>query len=165
MKNKENLDFEKIYLKYFDSVYGFIMKLTGGDSQLTEELTQETFCQAWVSLGKFRGNCSLGTWLCQIAKNCFLKYLRKNKETLIEISSDLDSMLNTENTIITQEEKAALRRGILSLKPKQRDVILLRLYLDMSYEEISKVTGIKQDTAKVLFQRGKASLIKKLRQP
>jgi RNA polymerase sigma factor (sigma-70 family) len=49
------------------------------DYPLSEELTQETFYQAFISIDKFQGRCQIKTWLCQIAKNTFYQYLRKKK--------------------------------------------------------------------------------------
>ena len=63
-------DMKDIYEKYCNSIYRYLLLLTK-DEQLSEELTQETFYQAIKSISKFSGKCSIYTWLCSIAKNCF----------------------------------------------------------------------------------------------
>ena len=60
-------EMEKVYQEYAQSVYGFLLLRTH-DSQLAEELTQETFYQSLRSVEKFDGSCKVSTWLCAIAK-------------------------------------------------------------------------------------------------
>ena len=59
---------EEIYTQYFNVVYKYLYGLSH-NSDLAEELTQETFCRAIKTLHKFRGDCKINVWLCQIAKN------------------------------------------------------------------------------------------------
>lgn len=61
------MEFEKVYTAYFKSVYHYIWQLSGSD-QLAEELTSETFFKAMGAIDRFRGDCDLRVWLCQIAK-------------------------------------------------------------------------------------------------
>ncbi|MBQ8800048.1 MAG: RNA polymerase sigma factor [Lachnospiraceae bacterium] len=76
------VEFEELYLKYYKDIYYFILKLTGYRDDLAEELTQESFYQAFVSLGRFRGECEIKSWLCQIAKNTYYKHLRTHAKQL-----------------------------------------------------------------------------------
>ena len=71
---------EEIYQKYAQTVYKYLLSLTR-DSQLAEELTQETFYQAVKSIGRYDGSCSVSTWLCAIAKHQLSAWRRKNPET------------------------------------------------------------------------------------
>ena len=69
-------DFEAVYRANFSEVYRYLCALTG-DSQTAEELTSETFFRAMEQLDRFRGECRLSTWLCQIGRNCYLSSLRR----------------------------------------------------------------------------------------
>lgn len=69
-------DFDKIYELYGNQVYKFLICLTN-DADLSEELTQETFYQAIKSIDKFKGECKLSVWLCQIAKYSYYKHIKK----------------------------------------------------------------------------------------
>ena len=64
-------DFEKVYKEYFRDVYLYVKQLSGGDEQLAEDITSETFFRALRAAGSFRGECSVRSWLCQIAKTAF----------------------------------------------------------------------------------------------
>ncbi len=67
---------EELYREYSKIVYRFLLSLCR-DAQLAEELTQETFLQAFLSLERFDGSCKLSVWLCQIARHLFYQHLRK----------------------------------------------------------------------------------------
>ena len=70
------LDAEEAYQQYRDMVYGYLIRLCR-DRDLAEELTQETFYQAMKNLKRYEGKSSVGTWLCAIARNQFLRIMRK----------------------------------------------------------------------------------------
>ena len=71
-------DLEKIYVEYFEPVYKFLISL-GCDIHSAEEITQETMFIAIQKIDRFKGNCKLSVWLCQIAKNL---YFKKRKEAM-----------------------------------------------------------------------------------
>lgn len=75
------MEFEQIYDLYFRDVYRYVHRLSG-DAHTAEEITSETFFKALHSIGKFRGECDLRVWLCQIAKNCYYSSLRKAQRTV-----------------------------------------------------------------------------------
>ena len=70
-------EFEQIYKAYFNDVVLYIKSLSQNES-VAEEITSETFFKAMRSVDDFRGDCDIRVWLCQIAKNCFYSYLKKN---------------------------------------------------------------------------------------
>ena len=72
-------DMEQIYKEYFETVNKYLFCLTH-NSDISEELTQETFYRAVKSIDKFKGNCKMSVWLCQIAKNLWYNELKKNKK-------------------------------------------------------------------------------------
>ena len=76
----EKKKMEEIYQKYAQTVYKYLMSMTQ-DSQLAEELTQETFYQAVKSIGRYDSSCSISTWLCAIAKHQLSAWRRKNPQT------------------------------------------------------------------------------------
>ena len=74
-------EFEEVYQTYFQDVYRYIRQLSG-DEQTAEEVTSETFFKAMRSIGTFRGECDLRVWLCQVAKNTYYSYCKKNARTV-----------------------------------------------------------------------------------
>ena len=69
-------EFEELYHLYYKDVYYFVLKLADYRDDIAEEVTQESFYQAFISISRFRGECSIKSWLCQIAKNTYYKDLK-----------------------------------------------------------------------------------------
>ena len=157
------------YEEYFHTVYGFLMGLTGGDADLAEELTQETFYRAVKNSAKFRGECKMSTWLCQIAKYAFYQHLDKKKrrgEIPLEELTDTgiaDSITNCiEDELIENEGKLAIYKKIQALPSPAKDVFLLRLTGDLSFREIGNIFGKTENWARVTYYRGKQILGREL---
>ena len=74
------LNIQEVYEKYFTVVYRYLLSLSH-NTHIAEELTQETFFKALKKVDDFRGECDLRIWLCQISKNTYYDYLKKNKNT------------------------------------------------------------------------------------
>ena len=70
---------EEIYQQYAKTVYRYLLSLTH-DTDLSEELTQETFYQAIRTIDRYDESCRISTWLCGIAKNVLITYRRKNRQ-------------------------------------------------------------------------------------
>ena len=70
------MDIEQIYQDYFSVVYKYILSISR-DPLTAEEITQETFFKAMKKIDSFRGDCSIRVWLCQIAKNTYFDYQKK----------------------------------------------------------------------------------------
>lgn len=75
------MQFGELYERYFREVYLYMLRLSGNEDA-AEEITEETFFKALRSIDSFRGECSVYAWLCQIAKNCYYTYIKKNSRML-----------------------------------------------------------------------------------
>lgn len=156
-------DFQQLYKQYYQEVYHFLLRWTNGRADLAEELVQECFYQVFLSLPRYKGNSTIRTWIYQIAKNVACKYYEKNPilQSLEEHSLEDNctcSKTNLEEQYILQEERRWLQQKILQLPEKYRDVMIYRIYYDMTYEQIAKSMGISVSSAKVLFHRGKQKI-------
>ena len=159
------LEFEALYQEYFSRTYAFLYKLTE-QRDLAEELTQETFYQAFISFHRFRGDSDVFTWLASIAKHTYYRYLRKNKHQIDSISTDLiadlycnDNGERLEDAVERQLLLDSTRKAMASLPEKYRDVTLLRIYADMSYAEIGKSLHISENSARVIYHRAKKMIL------
>lgn len=157
-------EFEEIYERHYDFIYRFLLKHLKGNLFVLEELTQETFLQIFVSLHKYRGECDIRTWMCSIALNTMYKYFKKNPETfdlnpILEVL-DQESFPSAEEIYLKNEELIKLRKGIKKLSKKQRDVIIYRTYMQMSFKEIGQLMHISETNAKTIYHRAKESLKK-----
>ncbi len=161
--------FEKIYRDNAPRVHAFLFALCG-DTLLSEELTQETFFQAFSSFHRFQGQSELFTWLAAIAKHTYYKHLRKNKQGLDAINLDLvtdafcrTSHCNPEDAIIKRVIVDSVKRVIRKLPEKYRDVVILRIYAEMPFAQIGKALEISENSAKVIYFRAKKMLTEDLK--
>ena len=152
-------DMEQIYEEYFETVNKYLFCLTR-NNDIAEELTQETFYKAVKKIDTYKGECKISVWLCQIAKNSWYDYCKKNKkvirleEELLEIQSDE----TTEEKVISNDEKISLYRKLQKLDEKTREVIYLRITGELSFKEIGMILNQTENWARVTFYRGKNQL-------
>ena len=150
---------EEIYEMYSRKVYLFLLSKTNNE-QLAEELTQETFFQAVQCIDQFQGNSSILTWLCAIAKNVWLKYLRKHQEVL-SIEDVILEIEDKKEIHIPWEQKEILQL-IHNMKEPIREVMYLRLISNLSFAEIGEIIGKTENWTRVTFFRGKQKIVKEM---
>ena len=155
-------EFEEIFQTYTDVVFRFLLSHCGNES-LAEELTCETFYQAYVHIGQFRGEGRVETWLCQIAKHALYREQKRRRrlvsgEALEQAPGD-DSPFQA---VADREQALQIRRHLHLLKEPYREVFMLRILGDLSFREIADVCGRSESWAKVTFYRAKSKLIEKL---
>lgn len=151
-------DIEEIYKKYFETVNKYLFCLTH-DNDISEELTQETFYKAVQKIDSFKGDCKISVWLCQIAKNLWYDELRKKKKTSnITDIEDFTTPNETEETVISNNNKMILYQKLQKLDEKTREVIYLRITGDLSFKEIGTILNKTENWARVTFYRGKQKL-------
>ena len=155
--------FEDIFRKYQPDVYRFLLRLTAYDIPAAEELTQETFYQAFLSLSRFRGECAMRTWLFRIAKNTYSKYVRKEVRQRNTSQSPPGAPSPTE-AAEDREMLICIRTLIEELDEPARSVMQYRLYSEISYSEISQLLQIRSGTAAVIYNRTLAKLRKALKE-
>ena len=149
---------EEIYKEHSNTVYKYLFCLTGNED-LSEELTQETFAIAVKEIKKFKGNCKVSVWLCQIAKHLWYKELKKKKRNIsIEEISDIQDAENLENLIINKEEKLKLFKDIQKLDEKSKELIYLRMVGNLDFTEIGEILGKTANWARVNFYRAKQKI-------
>ena len=151
---------DDIYQQYARTVYKYLLSLTHSED-LAEELTQETFYQAIRSIDRFDGRSKVSTWLCGIAKNVYLSYVRKHPEheDIDELEIPADSV---ETHILASEERLELFKKLHELEDPMREVVYLRAFGDLSFKEIGEVLGKTENWARVTFYRGKEKLRKEV---
>ncbi|MBQ7775239.1 MAG: RNA polymerase sigma factor [Lachnospiraceae bacterium] len=159
------MDMKRVCEEYYQTVYGYLVTITGGNYDLAEDLTQETFYRAIKNSGSFRGDCKMSTWLCQIAKYSFYQYLEKKnhrKEVSMEDATEIVAGQQLEKEYISNEKKVEIYRKIQQMESPTKDVLMLRLSGELSFREIGEILGKTENWARVTFYRGKQMLGKEL---
>lgn len=154
-------EFQKLYTDYNRVIFRYLLKMTDYNADLAEELTQETFYQVYLSLPSYQGRAGIVTWICSIAKHVCCRYFRKNKrlaefyKVRQESEEPLSQEPSAQERIEQKELVAETVNEIMRLKKKYRDVLIYRLIFEMTFREIAEIMNIQENSAKVLFHRGK----------
>lgn len=155
---------EQIYKEYSNLVYHYLISLCKNDV-LAEELLQETFYKAIKNINKFNNTCKVSTWLCQIAKNTCIDFLRKEKKyDFVSISEyDYHENLIADEPFENQDKIISLYKYIDSLDNETKQVFYLRLKSELSFKEIGKILNKSENWARTVFYRGKTKLKEKIK--
>jgi RNA polymerase sigma-70 factor (ECF subfamily) len=153
--------FDQLVRKYQSPVRRFFLNQTLGDEMLSDDLAQETFIKAYVNITKFRGMSSFSTWLMRIAYNVFYDDARARKQT-----EDIDTSAAVKKSSSSGDSnlKMDIYAALALLRPGERECITLQLIDGYPIDEISKITGIPENTVKSHLRRGKDKMANYLRQ-
>ena len=154
------------------SVYRYLYAMVKNHEDALD-LSQETYLKLWRTLSYYRGDCSPTTWILRIAKNTAIDHLRKIQKngeqsslsytdkdgsTLHLEFPDPDVDANPEQALGRKQMRMAVRQAILSLPDEQRDVIVLREFEDLSYEEIAERLSLEIGTVKSRLYRARHAI-------
>jgi len=119
--------------------------------------------KAISSIDSFKGNCDIRVWLCQIAKNTYYSYLRKNKK-LVNIDSLLNQEgdLDVEKEICISEEYKKIHEILHRLDEPYKEVFILRAFGELSFKQIASIFGKSDNWACVTYHRAKNKIREKL---
>lgn len=148
--------FDALLRKYQSQVRRFLLGLTVGDSQLADDLAQETFIKAYMNIGKFRGLSSFSTWIMRIAYNTHYDYRRTHHQT-----EDADTPAVAARSGGTTADCALgidILKALATLKPEERTCITLQLIEGQPIDKIASITGMTSGTVKSHLHRGKDKL-------
>lgn len=150
-------DIDEICKKYYNTVFKYLMSLTH-DINISEEITQETFYIAIKEINKFKGKCTISTWLCVIAKHLYYKRNKEIKRIRIDELNEKDIQdISLEDKFFANEERIDLYKKLQYLDDSTKNIIYLRL-LGFSFKEIVNITGKNETWCKVTYHRGKKKL-------
>ena len=150
--------FDQLVRKYQSPVRRFFLSQTLGDSQLSDDLAQDTFIKAYTHISSFKGLASFQTWLMRIAYNVLYDYTRSTHQT-----EDVDAApqrAGGENSSLKMDLYAALAL----LKPDERTCITLQLIDGYDIAAIAKITQMKEGTVKSHLSRGKEKMANYLKE-
>jgi len=167
-KAKENnqIAFNFLLDTFWNDVYGFLLKRTQNEND-AEDITIQTFSRAFDKIDTYNEKYKFKTWLITIAKNIHIDFLRVKKTSIINemnhthdkrVKEIIDESPTPEDTIITEQNLAKLLRDIKKLKPHYQEVINLRYFQELSYQEISNALNEPMSNVKVKLLRAKKLL-------
>lgn len=157
--------FEEIYIAYFSDVFMYIKTLSR-DESLAEEITSETFFKAMNSIDRFRGDCDIRVWLCQIAKNTYYTHIKKSKhisnEKSIEDISSLQSPNHFEDQLSDWDSAIRIHSVLHDLPEPYKEVFMLRVFSELGFAQIGQIFCKTQNWACVTYHRAKNKIQEEL---
>jgi len=157
---------------FWNEIYGFMLKRTENETD-TEDIAIETFAKAFDKITTYNPEFGFNTWLIAIAKNVHIDMLRKKKSALFLGTIDeenqqaynvIDSTPSIEDEIIKEQNLARLLQYIKELKPAYQEVIQLRYFQEMTYQEIADQLEEPLNNVKIKLLRAKKLLAEIIQQ-
>lgn len=159
---------EKGYEEIQPKIYAFFFAKTGNQT-IAQDLCHDTFYEACKNIASYNGNSTLSTWMFSIANNLLKKYYRKNKYQ-VGLMQKLSMLPETE--IRSVEELAEIKEDtknllyhISKLEDSAREIVLLRIYGELSFADIGALIGKSENYARVSFHRSKLRIQKIMEEP
>ncbi len=143
-----------------NDLFLFIQRMVQNQED-AQDILQDTFVRVWEKCHQFRGNSTVKTWIYRIAMNLAYSHLRKQgrwHHTLLDDLRTLASGDNPEANLEQSYQKDMLKLGLEQLTPRQRAVVVARIYEDLPFREVASAVGCSENAAKVHFHEGKKRL-------
>lgn len=173
LKRSDETAFNELVLQYQGQIYRLLLRMLSDPAE-AEDVAQEVFITVFKSIGGFRGDAKLSTWLYRVASNHGknrIKYLaRRARDTKREIDdpsiaaslaqANPRSMERPDEMAAGHEAQDHIRRALEGLDEEQRVLVVLRDLENLTYEEIQRVTGLPSGTVKSRLHRARMALHK-----
>jgi len=150
------VDFDELYNAYADDVYRYAFSLCG-NRHTAEDITSETFLKAIKASDRFKGDCNVRVWLCQIAKNTWLN-LAKQSRFNTEMPADIPSGDRLEINLLDRMQALEIHRTLHLLGEPYKEVFSLRFFAELSFAEIGELFTKSESWARVTFHRAKIKI-------
>lgn len=155
-------EFEELYRMYFQDVFLYLKGLSN-DESIAEEVTSETFFKAMGAVDNFRGDCDIRVWLCQIAKNCYYSYRKKHPASLnLEEAEQLGLVQSCDEIgemLTAKSEAMEIHLLLHDLKEPYKEVFMLRVFGELSFQQIGRIFDRTENWACVTYHRAKRKLL------
>lgn len=151
---------------YWSEVFNFMLKQSNNEAD-AEDITIETFSKAFSSINKYNPDFAFNTWLISIAKNVHIDMIRKRKKfSFLELNDGddqsyqniADDSPNVEDEIIKEQNLFIFKSYVKLLKPHYQEVIEMRFFQEMSYNEIAEALNEPLNNVKVKIMRARKLL-------
>lgn len=161
-KTKEAL-FEEVMQAYLKKVLRLVYLIVK-DRSSAEDITQEVFLKAYKSLGSFREESSMQTWIYRIAVNEAKKHLRSWSFRNLFYKPEVDAGIveGTESAVIQSDHRIRFARIVMELPSSYRQLIILHYYEELSAEEVADILGITTGAVYTKLHRARQKLKERL---
>jgi RNA polymerase sigma-70 factor (ECF subfamily) len=162
--NGKQSAYDYLLNQYWDDVYRFQKSLINNHND-AEDISIQTFAKAFKNLKQYKPKYDFKNWLIMISKQVYIDYQRKKKHRFVSIDQENDELfqikdkeLTIDDKIILEQKLLQLKKAINQLKPHYKEVIELRYFHDLSYNEIAEKIGEPLNNVKIKLLRARRLL-------
>lgn len=157
-------EFDEVYRLYAGDVYCYILALSH-NKPLAKDILQNTMLKAFTSADKFRGECSVKTWLFGIAKNEYLNSIRRSENKNIPLDDSLNiADEDIEHRFSDRFQALEIHHILHQLDEPYKEIFSLRVFAELKFADIGEIFGKSENWARVTFYRAKEKIIKLLKE-
>ncbi len=157
--------FDRLVVRYQRDIYRLCYRYVN-DHEDANDLAQEVFLKAWRAIGRFRGESRFSTWLYRIAVNACLNHRALRRPATEELKDSLaDPGRGPLSAALSEDESRRVRQAVARLPEKQRATLILKVYQELSHEEVAAVLGNSVGTVKSNLFHALANLRRLLTPP
>ncbi len=158
-KNKEL--YSEVMRRYQTKLSHYLKKFFRSQDEL-DDVLQETFIKAYKNLYGFDVDKKFSSWIYRIAHNEAVNYIKKNFKKTISLDETeweiVDKKLDLHDQIDNKQLGERIQHGLVELKEKYREPLILYFFEQKTYEEISDILHLPRNTVGILIMRGKIKL-------
>ena len=158
----EREGFDRLVERYQREVYRLCYRYVNNHHD-ADDLAQDVFLKAYRAIGRFRGDSSFSTWLYRIAVNTCLNFRAARREAEELPEGLADGRPGAADAIESSERSLRVREAVAALPEKQRATLILKVYHDLTHEQVAGILGSSVGTVKANLFHALANLKKRLR--
>ena len=156
----DDVAFEYLFNRYRDAIRRLFVSRLGGVND-ADDLLQETFIKVYINLARYSPDYTFGQWVYTIARNTFIDFMRRktDEESIDErFTSPAATSPTPEERVINQQQRVQFEAYLNRLTPRYRQLIVMRFFDELSYEEIAQKLGLPMGTVKTQIHRARSRM-------
>lgn len=153
--------FENLYGAYVHDIYRFVYYRVR-NKEIAEDITSDIFFKALKGIARFSEGQSFRAWIYTIARNTLIDHYRKHKDITSLDNDDAPDVIDESQNIEEEQHNVLLieqvRTSLKQLSKAQQEIVIMRVWDELSYKEIAEITGKTEGNCKMIFSRAVGQL-------
>jgi len=157
VQSRDSRAFDQLVRDYSPALYSFILGMISNVED-AQDILQDTFVKVWEKSHQFQGRSTVKTWIYRISINLSYSHLKRRQRWSFSVLEDVKALISGSDPVKETEqnyESELFEKSLVTLTPRQRAVVVARIYKDLPFADIADALGCSVNSAKVHFHEGK----------